>query len=387
MKELLHGKLDELKSKNPLFSTFSGKKVFITGHTGFQGSWLTLWLNMLGAKVTGYSLPPPTKPALFKILKLENSIDHFVGDINDYEHLSKVIVKTKPDFIIHLAAQALVRKSYLTPLETFETNVIGTANVLQSLRKLKKQSSCIIMTSDKCYNNSQNKRPHKETDPMGGEDPYSASKGAAELITSSFKDSFFNNEISSHKISSTRAGNVIGGGDWSEDRLVPDLVRSISNNREVIIRNPSYVRPWQFVLESLSGLLWILCKMNSTKAKYNQAWNLGPKKDDMITVEQVVNKISGHWKKGNWKKSKRNLKNKFSESKSLQIDSTKARKLLEWKNVYSIDETISETINWYKTYYDDKSLIYDLSVEQITKYIKNAQKKKLSWAYEYEFQS
>ena len=365
---------------NPLINTFSDKTVFLTGHTGFQGSWLTLWLEMLGAKVIGYSKPPPTNPSLFKILKLEKKIKHIIGDINNYENLSKSIQKSKPDFVIHLAAQALVRKSYINPLETFETNVIGTANVLQSLRDLNKKTSCIIMTSDKCYENLYNVKPHKESDPMGGEDPYSASKGAAELITSSFKNSFFKEKSTIHQISSIRAGNVIGGGDWAEDRLIPDLVRSIMNNKKIIIRNPSYIRPWQFVLESLSGLLWTICKMNSTKRKYNQAWNLGPETQNTFTVDQIVNKISRDWKKGNYKKTKRKNHNELSESKSLQLDSTKAKKLLKWKNVYDINKAINETINWYKSYYEDPSLIKEFSINQIKNYSIEAKKKKLLWA-------
>ncbi len=372
-----------MNQKNSLKNSFSGKKVFITGHTGFQGSWLTLWLYLLGAKITGYSQPPPTKPSLFKILKLEKKIKHVVGDVLDYEILHRTIKQSKPDYIIHLAAQALVRRSYKEPLETFQTNVIGTANVLQAIRSINHNVSCIIMTSDKCYDNSVNTKPHKETDRMGGHDPYSASKGAAELITSSFQNSFFNTKSNRYKISTIRAGNVIGGGDWAEDRLIPDIVRSISKNKKISIRNPSYVRPWQFVLEPLSGILWILTKMNSTKKDFNQAWNLGPDKKNSINVKNIVDKTLREWKKGKWRKSKKNTSEKLEESKLLLLDSTKAKKLLKWKNVYDVDKTISETISWYKMFYENPSSALDVSIEQINNYVKDAQRKNLLWSKDY----
>jgi len=372
------GKNNTMNQTNLLKNTFSGKTIFITGHTGFQGSWLTLWLEMLGAKIIGFSKPPLTNPSLFNILNLEKSIKHIVGDVNDYRHISKSIQKANPDFVIHLAAQALVRKSYEVPLDTFTTNIIGTANVLHSLRALKNNVSCVIMTSDKCYENLDGAKPHKESDPMGGDDPYSASKGAAELVTSSFKKSFFNNQHD-HRISSVRAGNVIGGGDWSDDRLIPDLVDSIINNKKIVIRNPDHVRPWQFVLESLSGLLWILHKMSTNNKKYNQSWNLGPDKKNIITVEQIVKKFSKEWKSINLKNNTQQ-KSKFSESNSLRLDSTKAKKLLNWKNVYDIDQTIFETINWYRYFHEKPSMIKELSIQQIEAYVVNANKKKFLWA-------
>lgn len=362
-------------------NTFENKVVFLTGHTGFQGSWLTLWLNLLGAKVVGFSQEPPTNPSMFKILQLEKKIKHNIGDIRDQKYLEKILKRSKPDFVIHLAAQALVRDSYSKPLETFETNILGTANLLQSIRNLTSMKACVIMTSDKCYDNSIPNRSHKETDPMGGFDPYSASKGASELVITSYKNSFFNNKKSEQKISTVRAGNVLGGGDWAKDRLIPDSVTSLSKREKILIRNKNSVRPWQYVLEPLSGILWLIVKMTSTSKKFNQSWNIGPHQKNHVSVKQIVEKISQNWKDTTWT-SMTNNSNQPHESKYLKLDVSKANSILKWKSVYDIDETIRETISWYKSYYNNKSSMYELSVNQIINYVKAAQKNKLRWAKE-----
>ena len=367
-----------MEIKKVFNNTFENKVVFLTGHTGFQGSWMTLWLKLLGAKVIGFSQEPPTKPSMFKILNLDKKINHNIGDIRNQKSLQKLIEKSNPDFIIHFAAQALVRDSYINPIETLETNIMGTANVLESIRNLNCIKTSIIMTSDKSYENSVNTKSHKETDPMGGFDPYSASKGASELIISSYRNSFFNQKIPKQKISSIRAGNVLGGGDWGKNRIVPDSVSSLSINKKIIIRNQNFIRPWQFVLEPLSGILWLMTKMNSSPKKFNESWNFGPNQQNHVTVKEIVKKIIKNWGNGTWTT---NIKsNQPHESKYLKLNITKAKVNLKWKSVYNIDDTIRETISWYKSYYNNSSSMYDLSVEQIMNYVETAQKMKLEWA-------
>ena len=284
---MLHGKFGKLSSKNLFKGIYEGKTVLVTGHTGFIGSWLTLWLQSLGAKVVGYSLEPPTKPSLFETLGLENEITHTIGDIQDKQNLSDSIEKYKPEIVIHLAAQPLVRVSYEDPVETFRTNILGTVNILDSIRKSDSVSSCVVMTSDKCYQNLDANRFHKETDHLGGSDPYSASKGAAEIVTNSFRNSFFNKE----SIATVRAGNVIGGGDWAKDRIIPDCIRALTTDKQIMVRNPSSIRPWQFVLEPISGILWLCSKLYTNPKTYSEAWNFGPNQTNKITVEKIVQNI------------------------------------------------------------------------------------------------
>ena len=334
--------------------------------------------KLLGAKVIGFSQEPPTNPSMFKILNLDKKINHHIGDIRDQKSLQKLIQKSNPDFIIHFAAQALVRDSYIDPIETLETNIMGTANVLESIRNLDSVKTSIIMTSDKSYENSVNNKPHKETDPMGGFDPYSASKGASELVVSSYRNSFFNQKKPQQKISTIRAGNVLGGGDWGKDRIIPDSVSALSVNKKIIVRNQNFIRPWQFVLEPLSGILWLMAKMNSSPKKFNESWNFGPNQQNHVTVKEIVKKIIKNWGNGTWTT---NIKsNQPHESKYLKLNITKAKVNLKWKSVYNIDDTIRETISWYKSYYNNSSSMYDLSVEQIMNYVETAQKMKLEWA-------
>ena len=268
---------------------FKGKTVLVTGHTGFIGSWLTLWLNQLGANVIGYSLNPPTNPSLFDILNFGNDITNVISDIRDKEKLFETVKKYEPEFVFHLAAQSLVRDSYENPLDTFEVNVLGTANVLDVLRFSSSVKVALIMTSDKCYDNKINDRVHVEDDPMGGIDPYSASKGAAELITSSYRNSFFDPRDHKMSVSTIRAGNILGGGDWAKDRIVPDSIRAIIKNQNIRIRNPDSIRPWQYVLEPISGMLWLASKMRSNKKEFNQSWNFGPNiEQKLLTVKEIV---------------------------------------------------------------------------------------------------
>ena len=376
-----HGKFGKLSSKSMFKGIYKDRTVLVTGHTGFIGSWLVLWLQSLGAKVVGYSLESSTKPSLFETLGLENEITHIIGNVQDNQNLSDNIEKYKPEIVIHLAAQPLVRVSYEDPVETFRTNILGTVNILDSIRKSGSVSSCVVMTSDKCYQNLDADRFHKETDPLGGSDPYSASKGAAEIITNSFRNSFFNKS----NIATVRAGNVIGGGDWAKDRIVPDCIRALTTNKKIMVRNPSSIRPWQFVLEPISGILWLGSKLYTKPEKYSEAWNLGPNQTSNITVEKVVQNIIRIWdkdgsEKGSWLDTSKESKNQPNESISLLLDSTKALTSLEWKTIYSFETAINETISWYKSYYNNDTSMKDLSVYQIEQYSKTADQMNITWA-------
>lgn len=359
---------------------FKDKNVFVTGHTGFQGSWLTLWLKQLGAHVIGYSLEPPTKPSLFELLDLQNEITHIIADIRDKKKLLDSITLHKPEFVFHLAAQSLVLTSYEKPLETFETNIIGTVNILEAIRNCKSVKSCVVITSDKCYDNKIHCRPHLEDDPMGGFDPYSASKGSAELVTSAYRNSFFENKKSSThvEIATARAGNVIGGGDWAKDRIIPDVIRSICQQENIRIRNPNFVRPWQYVLEPLSGILWLATKMFLEPKKFSGAWNFGPSIDQKnLSVKELVSIIIKKWNSNIVFEIEKNT-NGLYESSTLTIDSSKSSRYLGWKTVFSIDEAVNETVLWYKKFADNND-IQKFTNQQIENYIAKAKENYLSW--------
>lgn len=368
--------------KNLFKGIFHNKKVFITGHTGFQGAWLSLWLNSLGAKVVGYSLEPPTKPSLFDIVNLKEDIINIKGDVSDLQHLYSILKEHKPTFVFHLAAQSLVRLSYEKPIETFQTNVIGTLNILEGIRKIPTIRSCIIMTSDKCYENREWVYAYRENDSLGGSDPYSASKGAAEIITSSYRKSFFENLVQNKKIgiASVRAGNVIGGGDWAKDRIMSDSMRSLLSKKIITVRNPNAVRPWQHVLEPLAGLLWLSARMIENPIKYSGPWNFGPSiSNSNVTVKDIVLKTIKQWGGGKWKETK-NSKSAHPESNYLRLDSTKAANLLQWYPVYSIEDAISETVSWYKNYGTRHIEMKKFTLEQIHNYSKRAKEMNIVWA-------
>ena len=367
--------------ENIFHDIFKDKIVLVTGHTGFQGSWLSLWLKMLGANVVGFSLEPPSNPYLFEILDLKNEVTNIIADLRDEKKLSDVMNKHEPEFVFHLAAQPIVLTSYERPLETIETNVIGTANVLESIRNVTSVRSCVIMTSDKCYDNQIKSTPHTEIDPMGGFDPYSASKGAAELVVSSYRNSFFENDPTNKtKIATARAGNVIGGGDWGKDRLVPDIIRALQENKAVNIRNPNSVRPWQYVLEPISGILWLAAKMYEEPKKNSSAWNFGPSlSEKSFTVKELVNLIFEKWGSDLSFETEKNSSN-MHESESLIIDSSKSKNELGWKTCLSFDETVSETVSWHKKYENDKNNIKNFTKKQIENYIIKAKKNNLVWA-------
>lgn len=359
---------------------YKRKKILITGHTGFKGSWLTLWLKQLGAEIIGYSLSPPTKPNLFGILKLEKEITHIIGDIRDEKKLKTVFKTHKPDIVIHMAAQPLVKYSYLHPKKTYETNVIGTLNVLEAIRETKSVKVVINVTSDKCYDNKNWVYGYRENDPIGGYDPYSSSKGCAELLTSSYRNSFFNPQDygKTHNVAlaSVRAGNVIGGGDWAQDRLIPDCIRSLSRNKKIYIRNPKAIRPWQYVLEPLSGYLWLGALMWNNPIKYNEGWNFGIHDTDFFTVKEIVKKVVELWGYGRFEL---NRDNKLYEMKLLKLDVSKTNFYLKWKSVYNTEIALNETIKWYKNFFSDKQDMINFTLNQIKIYVKKAEELNIIW--------
>jgi len=341
---------------------YKDKKILVTGHTGFKGSWLSLWLLKLGADVIGYALDPYTSKDNFVVSGLSKKMVDIRGDIRDFEKFNSVVKKYKPEIIFHLAAQAILRLSYEIPRETIETNVMGTENVLEAFRKSNSAKTLIVITSDKCYENKEWIWGYREIDPVGGYDPYSASKGAAEVIASAYIRSFFNpkNYKKHGKVVATvRAGNVIGGGDWGKDRIIPDAIRALENGKPVEVRNPDSVRPWQFVLEPLNGYLLLASKMHEDPEMFSGPWNFGPDPDSIITVKEVVEKVLKYYGKGNWVKTNDN--GKLHESTLLNLDTNKARYLLGWKPKLNIDEAVKMTIEWYKNYHDKniKKIIND----------------------------
>ncbi|VVS90865.1 CDP-glucose 4,6-dehydratase [Desulfoluna spongiiphila] len=356
---------------------YKNRRVLVTGHTGFKGSWLTCWLLSLGANVMGYSLAPETNPNHFMLLAPD--IKSVISDIRDVKNLNKAFEDFKPEIVFHLAAQPLVRLSYKLPLETFNTNVMGTANVLEACRRSDSVRAVINITSDKCYENREWLWGYRENDPMGGHDPYSASKGCAELVTASYRNSFFNlNSFNKkHKIlvASARAGNVIGGGDWAKDRIVADIIRSTHKDTALKIRNPNATRPWQHVLDPLSGYLLLGQKLLQEKEEFADAWNFGPNDDGNITVLEIVSLIEKAWKKINYK-IETNTNNPH-EAISLKLDCSKARTKLGWRNVWETELTIEKTTQWYQCFYEQKKLITNI---QIKEYIKKAINNRLAWA-------
>jgi CDP-glucose 4,6-dehydratase len=341
----------------PLESFYRGKSVLVTGHTGFKGGWLAVWLKMLGARVIGFSLPPEKdRPSLFEAAHVEQNMVSILGDIRDFSTLSAVFKTHAPEIVFHLAAQPLVRRSYLEPVETYATNVMGTVHVLEAVRQTPSVRVAVIITSDKCYENREWVYAYRESDPMGGYDPYSASKGAAELVTASYRNSFFHpDRFEEHGVSlaSVRAGNVIGGGDWSEDRLIPDCVRALVAGQPIPVRNPQSIRPWQHVLEPLSGYLWLAVRMWEEPSRYAGAWNFGPNADGNATVRDVVSQVIEEWGAGEWDDLSEHQSNAPHEATFLKLDCTKAASLLEWKPVLSIRQCVKMSVAWYRRYYFD----------------------------------
>lgn len=349
---------------------YRGRTVLITGHTGFKGSWLAIWLNELGANVIGYALDPLNAKDNFNLANLKDKIVDIRGDIRDSDKLYKVFDEYQPEFVFHLAAQPLVRLSYQQPKYTYEVNVIGTLNVLEAMKATDKTKVGIIITSDKCYENKEWLWGYRENDDLGGFDPYSSSKGCVELLVASYRNSFFNvNKFDEHEkvIATVRAGNVIGGGDWSKDRILPDCISALEINQNIIIRNPKAVRPWQHVLEPLSGYLLLGSNLLQHGSKYSGAWNFGPNPDSIITVEEVVNKIIMYWGKGNWISPDSNLDLDLPhEANLLILDINKVKYVLGWSPKWNIDKALEKTIQWYKNYSSED--VYNICKSQINEY-------------------
>ena len=359
-------------------SLFSGiykdKTVLVTGHTGFKGSWLCFWLKQMGVKVVGYSLEAPTNPNHLELLNLD--ITSIKGNIKDLEHLNTVFQTYKPDIVFHLAAQALVKYSYENPIETYETNVIGTLKVFEACRS-NNVKAIVNITSDKAYENREWIWGYRENDPMGGYDPYSSSKGCADILATSYRNSFFN--IKDYKkthntlIATCRAGNVIGGGDWAKDRLITDIMISVSIGKKVSIRNPKATRPWQHVLEPLSGYLQIGQKLLEEKVEFAEAWNFGPNDEGNITVENVLKSVKKYWDKLDYEIKPNS---EFHEANLLKLDCTKANTILKWNSIWNNSTTIEKTVNWYKDFYENNKV---LTSEHLMNYILDAKEKGVSW--------
>lgn len=346
------------------------KTVFVTGHSGFKGGWLSLWLNKLGANVFGYALSPITSPNFFTVTSLEEVITSCTKDIRSLESLTKEMQKAQPEIAFHLAAQPLVRKSYQSPVETYDVNIMGTVHFLEAVRQTPSVKVAIVVTSDKCYENREWLWGYRESDSMGGHDPYSSSKGCAELVTSAYRDSYMSQ--AQVQIASVRAGNVIGGGDWSEDRLIPDMVRAFSSGNTLHIRAPRAIRPWQHVLEPLRGYLLLAKKMWQKNPDCCSGWNFGPSENDICTVEEVITKSSTLWGgEAQWSVAKGAHPH---EAITLKLDCSKAKSLLNWRPVFNLDIALEWTINWYRAQQKSDTDMRALSLQQIEAYEKLVQK-------------
>ena len=350
-----------------------GKRVLLTGHTGFKGSWLSLWLQSMDAQVVGYALAPPTEPSLFEVAGVGAGMTSVIGDILDLEHLRSVFAEHKPEIVIHMAAQPLVRYSYAEPVETYSTNVMGTVNLLEAVRGTPGVKAVVNVTTDKCYENREWAWGYRENEAMGGYDPYSSSKGCAELVTAAYRNSFFNSATFNVKhsiaIASARAGNVIGGGDWAEDRLIPDIMRAITQGRSVTIRNPHAIRPWQHVLEPLSGYLKLAQKLYEEGAAYAEGWNFGPNDEDAKPVQWIVEQLTQSWGEGaSWLLDGGEHPH---EAHYLKLDCSKAKSRLDWHPRWHLDEALKRIVDWQKQYLYGRDM-RAVTIEQIDLYLKTA---------------
>lgn len=344
---------------------WSGKRVFLSGHTGFKGSWLSVWLQMLGAKVTGLALDPPSTPNMFDVVSASEGMQSYIGDIRDLAVVKKAMMVAKPDIVIHMAAQALVRYSYDNPVETYATNVMGTVHVLEAARQVSSVKSIVVVTSDKCYENKEWCWGYRENEAMGGYDPYSNSKGCAELVTSAYRNSYFSG-TDSLGLGSGRAGNVIGGGDWALDRLIPDIVQAFNDEREVCIRSPGAIRPWQHVLEPLHGYLTLAERLWSAPKQYSCGWNFGPLESDVQPVEWIVERMQRLWGEGAaWRLD---AAEQPHEAHYLKLDCAKAHGELQWRPRLNLDVALQWTVEWYKAFYDGAD-IRQFTEKQIKEYM------------------
>jgi len=363
-------------------NSYQGKRVLLTGHTGFKGAWMAEWLLSLGAEVTGFALPPPTTPSLFDQLGLAQRLRHIEGDIRDLAAVRAAVEVARPDFVFHLAAQPLVRLSYEQPTETFAANVMGTANVLEAVRLAAQPCVVVAITTDKCYENKEWVHSYREEDAMGGYDPYSASKGAAELVIAAYRRSYFSSPDSPVRLASARAGNVIGGGDWALDRIVPDCIRALQRGETIPVRNKIATRPWQHVLEPLSGYLWLgACLADSQLLAFNSqltsAFNFGPALSSNRTVAELVKEILKHWP-GQW--ADKSDPNAVHEAKLLNLATDKAHHFLGWKPVWNFEQTIEHTTAWYRQTAAPAASIHAFTTSQIQAYASAAKSAGIVWA-------
>jgi len=352
---------------NPAF--WKGKRVLLTGHTGFKGSWLSIWLQSMGSQVVGYALTPPTNPSLFDVAEVGAGMTSIIGDIRDLEHLRKVFAKHQPEIVIHMAAQPLVRYSYVEPVETYSTNVMGTVNLLEAVRNTSSVKAVVNVTTDKCYENREWVWGYRENEAMGGYDPYSSSKGCAELVTAAYRNSYFHpDKYQTHgvAIASGRAGNVIGGGDWADDRLIPDIVRALTQGKAVNIRNPHATRPWQHVLEPLSGYLVLAQKLYEDGASFAEGWNFGPNDEDAKPVQWIVEKLTHSWGEGaSWVLDGGDHPH---EAHYLKLDCSKAKARLDWHPRWHLEDALGAIIEWHRAYLDGKEM-KTLTLSQIQQYV------------------
>ncbi|MCU0602289.1 MAG: CDP-glucose 4,6-dehydratase [Desulfobacterales bacterium] len=347
---------------------YRDKKVLVTGHTGFKGSWLSLWLRELGADVIGYALPPPTTPSHHEACRLKDRITSIEGDVRDLGALKQVLTDYRPEIVFHLAAQSLVRRSYQEPVATFGTNVMGTVHLLEACRQCSSVAVVVNVTSDKCYENKEWVWGYRENDRLGGDDPYSSSKGCAELVAAAYARSYFDAgrpHACPKALASVRAGNVIGGGDWAEDRLIPDCMRTLSRQRPVVIRNPLCVRPWQHVLEPLYGYLLLAVRMHAMPDRFSGAWNFGPNEAAVVTVQGLVNHVLEEWGGGAFETP---AGRDPHEARTLKLDSSKANTLLGWRQRWTFRQAVSATIDWYRRFFAGEEM-YGVSQEQIAAYM------------------
>jgi CDP-glucose 4,6-dehydratase len=356
---------------------FRGRRVLVTGHTGFKGSWLSTWLLELGADVTGYALEPPTTPSLFEEAGLASRMRHVIGDVRDPVALEAAFSESRPEVVFHLAAQPLVRLSYEQPVDTYDTNVMGTVRVLEAVRACESVRAVVNVTSDKCYENRETEQAYREDDPMGGFDPYSSSKGCSELVTAAYRRSFFGPD-SRVRLASARAGNVVGGGDWAADRIVPDCVRALAAGRPVVVRNPDAVRPWQHVLEPLSGYLLLAARMLEDGHEFDGGWNFGPDPGDIVPVRRVADAVVAGWGSGSWSTPESAVPSPH-EAGLLLLDISKACEGLGWRPSWSTERALAATAAWYRARHEGAD-VATITRTDIDAYVTEGQRSKAVWA-------